>query len=173
MILFHGHGLQTLIYKMTVTKSLPEGSIKKSVTAWLLGHSTWNTKSDSLVPKPLPGSLLLSLTGKIMTALCKKCFKNQCWLIKVISRSCTKEYSILNSFPLLNCLRISEWRYGNMNALPTQSWMSLSSMAKAPHPSPTHLPFTAARGHLTRTIRILLLLFCQWTVLKLTFEVKH
>lgn len=169
MILFHGHGLQTLIYKMTLTKSLPEGSIKKSVTAWLLGHGTWNTKSDSLVPKPLPGSLLLSLTGKIMTLLCKKCFKNQCWLIKVISRSWTKEYSILNSFPLLNCLRISEWWYGNMNALPIQSWNEPSFMAKTPHLSPAHLQFTAAQGHLTGMIRILLLLFCQWAALKLNF----
>lgn len=154
-ILFHGHGLQTLIYKMTLTKSLPEGSIKKSVIAWLLGHGTWNTKSDSLVPQLFPGSPLFSLTGKIMTLLCKKCFKNQCWLIKVISRSCTKEYSILNSFPLLNCLRISEWWYRNMNVLLIQSWTSLSSLiAKAPHWSPTHLQFTAGSGHLTRTIRI-------------------
>lgn len=150
MILFYGHSLQTFIYKMTLTKSLPEGLIKRSFIAWLLGHDMWNTKSDSIVPNLLPGSLLLSLRWKAMTLSCKKCFKNQCWLIKIISRSCTKEYSILNSFPLLNCLRISEWWYGNMNALSVQSWMSLSSlMAKAPHLSKTHLQFAVAQEHLT------------------------
>jgi len=42
------------------------------------GHGTWNTKSDSLVPKPSSGSLLFSSTGEIMILLCEKCFKNQC-----------------------------------------------------------------------------------------------